>query len=80
MSPPSPVPPGNSVWALITWILCPCERGRETESIITLEAVFPEAVAAEGETSETLPKEVTLPEVMTAKAAVPEAVPEKASF
>ncbi len=54
--------------------------GRETGSMITLEAVLPEAVAAELVTPEAVPEEATLPEAMAAKAAVPEAVPEKASF
>ena len=47
--------------------------GRETGSMITLEAVLPEAVAAEFVTSEAVPEEATLPEAMAAKAAVPEA-------
>ncbi len=57
-----------------------CFNGRETGSIRTLEAVLPEAVAAEVVTSEAVPKEATLPQTMTAVAVAPEAVPEKASF
>ncbi len=45
-----------------------------------LEAVLPEAVAAEVVTSEAVPEEATLPQTMTAEALAPEAVPEKASF
>ncbi len=54
--------------------------GRETGSMITLEAVLPEAVAAEVVTPEAAPEKATLPEAMTAEAVAPEAVPEKASF
>ncbi len=68
------------VFAEANFCLVGCFDGRETGSMITLEAVLPEAVAAEGETSETLPEVATLPEAMTAKAAAPEAVPEKTSF
>ncbi len=68
------------VFAEVNFCLVGCFSGRETGSMITLEAVLPEAVAAEAATPEALPEEATLPEAMTAKATVPEAVPEKASF
>ena len=68
------------VFAEANFCLVGCFSGRETGSMITLEAVLPEAVAAEAVTPEALPEEATLPEAMTAKATVPEAVPEKASF
>ncbi len=68
------------VFAEANFCLVDCFGGRETGSMITLEAVLPEAVAAEAVTPEAVSEEATLPEAMTAKTAVPEAVTEKASF
>ena len=68
------------VFAEANFCLVGCFSGRETGSMITFEAVLPEALAAEAATPEALPEEATLPEVMIAKATVPEAVAEKASF
>ena len=62
------------IFAEANFCLVGCFSGRETGSMITFEAVLPEALAAEAATPEALPEEATLPEVMIAKATVPEAV------